>query len=59
LLEGRPTTVARFVVAVVVDAVQREPGRTFSNIREEVLETVPTLTDADTPTAVAWPVGAR
>ena len=59
LLEGRPATVALLVVAVVVDAVQREPGRAFSHVVEEVLETVPALADGDTPTAVAWPVAAR
>src|SRR5580700_2153945 len=59
LLEGRPATVARFVVALVVDAVQRKVGRAFTHIGEEVLEAAPALANGDTSTAVAGPVGTR
>jgi hypothetical protein len=49
----RPTAIARFVSPVVVDAVDRQPRRRLSHIREEGFKTVsPSVADGDASTSV-------
>lgn len=52
-----PSTVAGFVVPVIVDAVECPAERPWSHVREEVLERVhPSLTDGDSAASVVLPV---
>src|SRR4051812_15268100 len=54
---GRPAAVARLVVAVVVDAVERPVRRPLPHVAEEVLEGIPALADRDASPAVALVAG--
>lgn len=49
----RPSTVARFVVPVVVDTVEGQPCRTLSHIGKKVLEPQPTRTNCDPATTIS------
>src|ERR1700683_337350 len=51
-LRRRPPTVARFVVAVVVDALDAVSIRPLAHVGEEVLEDLPALADGDAGAAV-------
>jgi len=54
---GRPSTVAEFVIAVVVDALQREAGRSRSHVEHEIAKRSPSLANRDpsaTVAAVRW-----
>jgi hypothetical protein len=59
LLPSRPTAVARFVIAFVVDPIQREAVRTRAHVGEKVLEAMPPAAHGDPAPAVSRPVGAR
>ena len=48
----RPSAVAGFVIAVIVDAVECHSGRSFSHISSEVLELQPAFADSYSATAV-------
>lgn len=54
---SRPAAVSRFVVSIVVDAVERVAIRRFrSHIRKKVRKCTPTIANRDAPTAVILPV---
>lgn len=56
LLLGRcPPTIPGFVVAVVVDAVDRHADRSFTHVRQEVREVAPPLAHNDALSAVSIP----
>ena len=59
---GGPPAVARLVVAIIVDSVERQHWRRGTHIREEVLKFAPTFTNSDASSAVMLPlfcVGVR
>ena len=57
LFPGAPLAIARFVVAVIVDAIEGEPERPLAHVREKSFERVaPTIADGDAATAVIAPV---
>src|SRR5688572_12784385 len=47
-----PAAVARFIVTIVVDTVNRRPRRTFTHVLDEHGEVAPPLADRDAATAV-------
>lgn len=52
LLHGGPPTVARFVVAVVVDAIYRHMRRSLAHVEQEVLKLLPSLANCNTSPTV-------
>ncbi len=59
LLPSSPTAVPRFVIALVVDPIQRQAVRTRPHVCEKVLEAVPATANGDPAPAISCPVGAR
>lgn len=57
-LGSRPSAIARFVVAVVVDAVKGCPNGTWPHIGKEVLKGVPAFADRDSSASIAVEVGS-
>jgi hypothetical protein len=50
---SRPTAIAGFVMAIIVDAVQGSPGRTIAHVSQECLERLtPSLADGNAPAAI-------
>ena len=52
LFQCSPATVFGFVVAVVVDTIESETGRSFAHVGKEILKRKPAFTDSDSAAAV-------
>lgn len=52
LLGGSPSAIGRFIVPIVVNAVDAQPVRALAHIGKEVPEGAPSLADRDTTSAV-------
>ena len=53
---GGPSTVARLVVAVIVNTINRFSNRWFAHIGQKVLELLPSFADSNAAAAVSAPV---
>jgi hypothetical protein len=54
-LHGRPTAIARFVIPVVVDAVDREAMRALTHVSQEIIEDQPSFADSDAAPSIVFP----
>lgn len=51
-LSSGPSAITRFVISVVVNAIQGKPGRCFSHVREKTSEIIPSCTDRNSTSSI-------